>query len=314
MIEYRSLREEELESWFDHCAEVFEGASREYFLRHWANDPFQDLNSIFVAVEENKILSTVRVFHREIYIHGKKVKMGGIGEVSTKAEARKKGLSTQLLNKCIEYMKEQGVQVSILFGNQLNYSKLGWRFIDLNLNISEIEAYKGLYKIREVDFHKDAKVLMAIYEKYNLQFNGTVVRNNQLYWIDWIKSESKSCFAVEDYKGNIVGYMSVSNENDTLLVKDFAAKLGSENVFEELGAYACNKLGAVNQIKYPAVIKNTLNIKANEKIEDIMVRLISPFQIGDTSINNTDELIEVLNNGENNQKSSEFIFWVADSF
>jgi len=314
MIEYRSLKEEELESWFDHCAEVFESAPREYFVRHWINDPFRDLNSIFVAVEENKILSTVRVFNREIYIHGKKVNMGGIGEVSTKVEARKKGLSAQLLNMCIEYMKEQGIQVSILFGNQLNYSKLGWRFIDLNLNISEIEEYKGIYKIREVDFIKDAKELMAMYEKYNLHFNGTVVRNNQLYWTDWVKSESNSCFAVEDYKGKIVGYMSASNENDTLLVKDFAAKLGSENVFEELGAYACNKLGAVNQIKYPAVIKNRLRIKGIEKIEDNMVRLISPFQIGEDNINNTDELIKVLSNGEKTEKNSEFIFWLTDSF
>ena len=311
MIEIRSLREEELESWFDHCAEVFEGASREYFVRHWVNDPFRDLNSIFVAVEENKILSTVRIFYREIYIYGKKVKMGGIGEVSTKAEARKKGLSKQLLNKCIEYMKEQGIQVSMLFGNQLNYSKLGWRFIDLNLNISEIEEYKGLYKIREVDFIKDAQEFMAMYEKYNLHFNCTVVRNSESYWRDWVKSETDNCFAAEDNNGHTIGYLSVINEKDSLLVKDFAAKLGSENVFEELGAYACNKLGAVNQIKYPAAIKNTLRIKGSEKIEDNMVRLISPFQIGDDNINNTDELIELLSGEENNSK---FTFWLTDSF
>ncbi len=55
MVEVRSLREEELERWFDHCAEVFKGESREYFVRHWNNDPWRNLNSIFVAVEDGDL-------------------------------------------------------------------------------------------------------------------------------------------------------------------------------------------------------------------------------------------------------------------
>ena len=89
-MEFRRLRPEELEDWFTHLVSVFAlGSSkggREYFLRHWENDPWKNLEDIFVAVEAGQILSTVRIMPRRIFLAGEEVTMGGIGEVSTKLE------------------------------------------------------------------------------------------------------------------------------------------------------------------------------------------------------------------------------------
>lgn len=314
MVEFRHLREEELESWFDHCAEVFTGTPREYFVSHWNNDPWRDLNSIFIAVHDDKILSTVRIFHREVFINGEKIKMGGIGEVSTKAEARKRGLSTELLKKSIEYMVEKGIHISILFGSELNYSRLGWKSIDASLNHSSVKEQKGLYSIREVNFTKDSRALMDIYEKYNNDFNGAVVRDDELYWSNWVKVEWRNCFVAETSDGDIVGYMAAETGEDVLVVKDYAVIIECPNVFEELAYYACNKLGKTGGIKYPSVINSTLRMKEQEKIMYNMVRLNSPFKVDERIIENTETLISILNSEEKSNNNSKYNFWFVDSF
>lgn len=314
MIEIRSLKSNELESWFDHCSSVFEKVPRQYFVNHWLNDPWRDIDSIFVAVEDNKILSTVRVFNREIYFDGKKIKAGGIGEVSTIPEARKSGLSTQLLKKAIEYMKRQNINISLLFGSHLNYSKLGWKFNKVTWNISDALAGSDFYNIRKIDFNNDMEEIKNIHQKYTSQFNGTVVREDKFYWTNWIKSEAKNCFVAESNDGNIVGYMCIDIINNTAVVKDFGMKLEYKNVFEELVSYVCNKIGTANEIKYPAVIKNTLNIKTYEKMDYLMIRLICPFEMDNKIIKSTDELIKDLNGGENSKDDFKFLFWNVDSF
>lgn len=45
-IEFRGLKDTEFEEWFDHLAEVFESTGREYFVRHWNNDPNANLQGI----------------------------------------------------------------------------------------------------------------------------------------------------------------------------------------------------------------------------------------------------------------------------
>ena len=65
-MEFRALHPEELEAWLDHVTHVF-SASRQYFSNHWHNDPWKDVEGIRVAVDDGKIVSTVRVFIRKMF-------------------------------------------------------------------------------------------------------------------------------------------------------------------------------------------------------------------------------------------------------
>lgn len=90
---YRSLvKESELEPWLDHVVECFaeKGTPREYFERHWKTDPFKTLKGILIAIptvtcneplENAHIASSIRVYSRQVFINGKRVCVGGIGEV-----------------------------------------------------------------------------------------------------------------------------------------------------------------------------------------------------------------------------------------
>jgi hypothetical protein len=67
-ITFGSLTEPELQQWFDHVASVFPQAGRDYFVRHYLEDPKADIHAIFVARHNQKIVSTVRVFARKIFM------------------------------------------------------------------------------------------------------------------------------------------------------------------------------------------------------------------------------------------------------
>lgn len=71
-FEFRTLRLDELDKWFDHLAVVFDTTPRTYFVNHWESDPFRKIEGIQVAIDQStgKIASTLRVFQREIFLHG----------------------------------------------------------------------------------------------------------------------------------------------------------------------------------------------------------------------------------------------------
>ena len=124
-MEFRALYPDELEKWLDHVTHVFSGG-RQYFSNHWHNDPWRDPEGIRIAVDNGTIVSTVRVFIRKMFLHGEPVTVGGIGEVSTRPEYRRRGLATQLLKDSIRFMESGDIVMSSLHGSQRIYSIEGW--------------------------------------------------------------------------------------------------------------------------------------------------------------------------------------------
>ena len=119
-MEFRPLYPDELEAWLDHVTSVFTGGRR-YFSNHWHNDPWRDPEGIRVAVDKGTIISTVRVFIRKMFLHGEPITVGGIGEVSTRPEYRRRGIATQLLKDSIQFMESRDIVFSSLHGSQRIY-------------------------------------------------------------------------------------------------------------------------------------------------------------------------------------------------
>jgi predicted acetyltransferase len=193
MIEFRSLRENEMEDWFDHCMWVFNNSEysescRQYFADHWYNDPWKDIDSIFVAADGGKILSTVRVFHRNIFISGQAISMGGIGEVSTKPEYQGKGLSGTLLKNAISLMKKRKINTSILFtGKWGHYGRYDWKQCIICSNVSDVPMEpSSKYNFRSANINTDLESLKSIYTEYSKNHNGPLIRDSSFYWEHWL--------------------------------------------------------------------------------------------------------------------------------
>ena len=122
----RGLREDEVKEWSEFCASVFsyktDPPPAEYFYRHYANDPstkaYGSSRLIRVAFFEGTIVASCRIFLRTISTgngNGTVLRAGGIGEVCTTMDHRRRGLSTKLLENAIAIMEERtDLQVSSL--------------------------------------------------------------------------------------------------------------------------------------------------------------------------------------------------------
>ncbi len=187
MIEFRTLRKEELPKWYEHCSGVFGLEDKTYFQRHYECDPAGDCSLIFVAVEGDEIAATVRVFDREMYLSGRAVRMGGIGEVSTKPAYRRQGLCGTLLAMSIDEMARRGIPISVLFGQKPLYERAGWRFCPVPWKDIDTKALPPLPENASVRAFtpEDLPLVMGLYDISAGRLNGAILRN-ETYWKRWV--------------------------------------------------------------------------------------------------------------------------------
>lgn len=206
MIEFRTLPRDELPAWYTHCGGVFVADGPDYFRRHFEMDPNADENLIFVAMEDGAILSTVRVFVREIWLDGRTVAMGGIGEVSTNAAYRRRGLAGRLLEMAISAMNEREMPVSILGGDQGIYKRSGWRFCPGQMTETVVSALPPLSERLDIRPFApgDLDAAMGMYDLFAGRLNGAIVRS-PAYWVQWVLPQWREPMVLL-YEGDAVAY------------------------------------------------------------------------------------------------------------
>ncbi|NMB12077.1 MAG: GNAT family N-acetyltransferase [Firmicutes bacterium] len=291
MIEFRTLLPSELEAWFDHCALVFNhyqdlDASRQYFMNHWYNDPWCDRHAIFVAVDAGEIASTVRVFHRRIYLAGGEFTMGGIGEVSTKAAYRRQGLSGKLLEMSVAYMEAEDLDFSMLgTGTPGHYSRYGWQEVPTYRQRAEVHPARSP-QVRLINFQEPAKLMQAmeLYHRYSHKFNGAIIRDHGDYWRKWIRCEVTlgwvprqigRGWVLQDGK-EAIAYLVVRKDIDRndIYVQDFACRGDVAHSFRLLAQHAVWSLNGDQpaQVVFPAVITSDYPVEWN-KTDGLMIRV-----------------------------------------
>src|SRR5260370_18930362 len=98
-MELRSARRSERDEVLDRLAMWYN--DRELFERYNRKDPtFRD-ELCLVALDNQRIISTVQIFDRKINLDGQTVPMGGIGSVFTHKEYRHQRLASGLMNLAV---------------------------------------------------------------------------------------------------------------------------------------------------------------------------------------------------------------------
>jgi len=326
-MEFRSLFPEELEAWLDHVTHVF-SASRQYFSNHWHNDPWKDVEGIRVAVDDGKIVSTVRVFIRKMYFHGEPIPVGGIGEVSTRPEYRKRGLATQLLKDSIQFMEDRQIAISMLHGGQRIYSVEGWQSVPrYYAKKTFIGRKQREWNIRPVNFQDTEEVqqIASLYDSYSRKFNGTFVRDNMAYWTDWVKTESPQAWVAERH-GVIEGYISIRKiVNREFGIHEFVA---SDEIFAQDSATSFFDVMLSDiiaqmdeeslEIKYPAPIADGFNATMANSIRSTMYRVICPTafppKMRQALPESLPDLLHSQSEALKQDIQSHHIFWPTDGF
>jgi predicted N-acetyltransferase YhbS len=198
MIEFRTLRPEELPAWYAHCQGVFTGEREGYFRDHFEMDSDGDPSLIFVAMDGETIAATVRGFRRQMWLAGRALQIGGIGEVSTKPAYRRQGLAAKLLQQAIAAMEAQAMPISMLFGNQKIYLEAGWRFCPEHYALLDAKALPALPEgaILRPFAPDDLPLVMGLYDLYVGRMQGAVLRSAE-YWRRWVLPQWKAPHVLE---------------------------------------------------------------------------------------------------------------------
>eukprot|EP01111_Echinosteliopsis_oligospora_P013841 TRINITY_DN506_c0_g1_i1.p1 TRINITY_DN506_c0_g1~~TRINITY_DN506_c0_g1_i1.p1 ORF type:complete len:331 (-),score=90.09 TRINITY_DN506_c0_g1_i1:199-1191(-) len=299
MIQYRTLKEEELEEWFDHVALVFESTPREYFTNHWKNDAASSVDNIFIAYDDSvkKIASTVRLVPRKIQIDQQVLLAGGIAEVSTRPEYRKQGLAKRLMQIVVDVMRSREMYMGVLSATKAApfYKTLGWISVPNFWSIQTIPSegvdysMKGT-KVRAPNYQskEELHLLVKHHREFNYDFNGLIYRDSEEYYTSWIQNladGTPSYVLVSSDNDSVVAFASISVQDKTITIKDFATdkenhtQNGGRAALQALIGHAISSssLSGVVKIRYPSVLFEKLYTEADvttEKHESFMYKCI----------------------------------------
>ena len=330
MIQFRTLLSSELENWFDHVALVFDQyrdleASRQYFMNHWYNDPWRDRHSVFVAVDGDEIVSTVRVFQRSIYLAGNQYTMGGIGEVSTKEAYRRQGISGKLLQMAIEHMEAERLDFSMLgTGTHRHYARYGWEQVDEYWQKAVVSPRKNS-KVKLINLQEPSELrqIGELYHEYSSQFNGAIVRDHFDYWRDWIMTEVLRGWIPNqvgrgwglEEKGEIIAYLIVAKglNDDLIRVQDFACRGDAGPSFRKLIRHAVASLCGDEPAEavFPAVIASDFPVEWNVG-HSLMIRINNQDLWGELPEENLSDLFH--GGKDATYGASKLLRWSIDGF
>ncbi len=280
--EIRSLTDDDIPKWTEFCAHCFSYKPNpppsSYFLRHYNNDPRRDASLIRVICHsppvnvsacnqeesESHIVSSTRIFQKTLSLGSggrnsssastcgdsnvQTIEAGGIGEVCTSANHRKKGLAKRLLRNAIDVMtNETKMHCSLLHASpQLTtvYEKSGgyvcvtskWSVLNVPIPMRDLNGRIGTLNVRLASFPDDTVQLQAIHKKYSEErFAGCIIRSVE-YWNEYLRYEiGESLFVLTDSINNddnnndgseiILGWISIRPRNDRFQLRDFGVNL-----------------------------------------------------------------------------------------
>ncbi|KAL7548555.1 hypothetical protein ACHAWF_011842 [Thalassiosira exigua] len=257
----------DVDRWAAFCASVFaykpDPPPASYFARHLRNDPRGDPGLVRVLVYllendcdggEGEIASSVRVFRRTLSVPpgGReggvaKIEAGGIGEVCTSPDHRRRGLSKILLTDAVNVMKSlrsEGMTCSLLHASPAFrpvYAKFGyesvkseWSVVPVRLKGLSNRREAGEWRVRPARFPGDASYLERLHRTYSEERLITVVRSSR-YWEEYVSAElgdtlwvlTKSAEGPDD-GGAIAAWISIRKKAGRFQLREFGVDKRSE--------------------------------------------------------------------------------------
>lgn len=212
----RGLRDEEVKPWAAFCASIFAYKANPpppaYFERHYFNDPRRKASLIRVAFtndddNDRKIVASCRIFERQISDgKGGSILAGGIGEVCTSNDHRRRGLSRELMRDCIDIMTKYGMKASILHAAPAFfpvYQSMGyecttsrWSLVEFDVNLNGAKNDYAAFECRHAKFPDDALTMKSLHHAFSeSQFTGCIFRS-EAYWNTYLSTELKGTLFV----------------------------------------------------------------------------------------------------------------------
>ena len=170
----------------------------------------RDMGNNIVAIEDGKIVSCVGIFPMIFVCGDVRLRVGGIGGVSTNPEYRNRGLMTKLMNKAMEIMKRRHYDISVLWGDRLRYARFGYENAGRHytFNIDRRHVLPGISPGAEIrplsPVGDDLKRIARLYQQWDLRVERSPAKLKSVFgrhtYETWVWRKGKA-FAYVTIKG-----------------------------------------------------------------------------------------------------------------
>jgi hypothetical protein len=164
---------------------------------------------------DGETASRLTVLDHQMRIGSAQVRMGGIGGVHTKEKHRMKGYMRQLMDDTVEYLKNEGYDVTVLFGLPDFYTKFDYaaclpshRLLVSTIDAEEAQNDMGDYEIRKIE-KGDIDSVRELYNQNNRSRTCSIVRTKESFSGFGripIDGGSTDNFLVEDNNKQLLAY------------------------------------------------------------------------------------------------------------
>ncbi|TVP91987.1 GNAT family N-acetyltransferase, partial [Alkalibacterium sp.] len=165
------------------------------------------------SFSDNQLTSSLILFPFEVYYHGKALKMGGIGNVTSYPEVRGQGHVRQLMSTNLKEMKERGMVLSYLAPFSYHfYRKFGYEVTfeerQYDIKPEDFGSFKAPEKrVKRVNWEEQKDVVKAIYAEKMTNAIGPVNRNDWIWNNRIMISDTKNLALYQDEKDVPKGYI-----------------------------------------------------------------------------------------------------------
>jgi len=194
--------------------------------------------------QDDKTLSSLGVYDRDIRIEDRVIRLGGIGGVGTPPEHRMKGYARRVLDASITFMQDNGYHLSALYGIPDFYAR--WGFAPAlpesraAIKTRDAELAAARLPVRPMT-PEDATAVAALYAKANATRTGTVVRSED--WPGFKRGPgwtSRFATFVVEQDGDVAGYAMYTLDISSCIIGEIGYRDGSvwSTILAEIGRIA----------------------------------------------------------------------------
>ena len=225
---------------------------REYFVNQTEHDATYRFGQTRIIEIDGRVVSHVRLFHRQMLVRGVALPVGGVGSVATHPDYQRRGFAPALLQDAIERMERAGYALSFLWTALAPfYERLGWRVVLQPIYAAQAEEVARLSTPATVSVRlftgADLFAVARIYRRATEGSTGSIVRTLR-YWRDhmtWVHDDPEG-FLLAERRGQVVAYVRSKVEvGNHLRLLEGEALPGAESALKilvaELGRLAVRR-------------------------------------------------------------------------
>ena len=262
-MEIRAVRESELEQTVELSCVAFNPDGHERYWQYIKGDSSYRLSQTRVVVVNDKVVSTLRVWERRMWVGASLVTVGGIGGVCTHPNYRGVGYASALMRDTIDYLRTIGCDLGVLFTiiPEAFYAQLGWTSLPLHgfsvaYNSAARAAASSKWQITDFNPETDLDAVAGLYDIANAQQSGTIART-RAYW-DMAPSRIRGVLPtiVARQNGHIGGYLNYEMDEKTAEVREVGCVPNKLEALDALVFYLLQTCAAQEiekiEVKFPS--------------------------------------------------------------